>query len=440
MKIMLFISHPSHSKLLVLPTENGFVLPIVDAELLQAEMVGPLQSAVRTQLGYETSIGRQLFKRDNDYPQAIFEARLIDYDAGKGQWSDAKDIQRILLPSEASKHILESWIAEQKDIPRNRAKWFHPNFSTQSREWIFKEMNAANIRTCGKLDQVKASDFCLIERIPTTDGDLFFKAVSKASCHEAALTEYLHRRHPDLTADCVSVDNSSGWLLMRDIGGEPLRGNRNKKIWQRAIQEYSELQASEADTTDDLLAIGVPDRRIPKLKKEIEMYLRSMCDTGLDIKETEKIIELQPIILDMCDQLDFLPASIDHGDLHSGNIRTKNENFVFFDWGDASVTHPFFSTRVFWHALDELIDTEAEWLGIVDEFRPYYLEPWTRFAPMEELEKALRISDQLACVQRALSWYLYLTPSRENQQESYKRPSQWLRLFLEHRDLVGSDK
>ncbi|THE10369.1 hypothetical protein E1I69_18960 [Bacillus timonensis] len=118
----------------------------------------------------------------------------------------------------------------------------------------------------------------------------------------------------------------------------------------------------------------------------------------------------------------------------NGNVEKVKDTF---DWGDASVSHPFFSTRIFWHALDDLIHDETEWLGMVNEFRPFYLEPWTKFASITELDKALRLSDELACVQRALSWHLYLTPYSQNKDENDDRPAQWLRLLLEYRSLVG---
>jgi hypothetical protein len=123
-------------------------------------------------------------------------------------------------------------------------------------------------------------------------------------------------------------------------------------------------------------------------------------------------------------------------DLHSGNIQYIDTQPVFFDWGDAAISHPFFSTWIFWHAMDELLESESEWLDTVNEFRPYYLEPWTQFAPMHELERTLRISDQLACVYRALDWHLYITPHRKNKVDSQKKPAQWLKVFLEHRELI----
>ncbi|MEN2766932.1 aminoglycoside phosphotransferase family protein [Ornithinibacillus xuwenensis] len=307
-----------------------------------------------------------------------------------------------------------------------------------AKEWIVDEIEKSGRKINGHMEQIKTSDFCHIQKVPTSDGDLYFKATNAAASHEGALSAYLGRRYPGKTVNVMARDHSKGWFLMEDIGGEALRNIKDKQLWKRALQEYAELQVSELNHVEELLGIGVPDRRMSVLKEEIKQHLADMCKTGLSKAETEKVIELLPELVEMCDALDaILPASIEHGDLHTNNIRLVKDRIVFFDWGDASVSHPFFSTRIFWHALDDLIADESMWLGIVNDFRPYYLEPWTIYASMRELEKALQISDQLACVQRALSWHVYLTPSREHKAESYNRPSQWLQLLLEHRNLVG---
>ncbi|WP_449536621.1 aminoglycoside phosphotransferase family protein [Ferdinandcohnia sp. Marseille-Q9671] len=299
--------------------------------------------------------------------------------------------------------------------------------------WYRRELEYVGLQFTGKIERVKESDFSIVERISTDCGDVYFKANGQATRHEAALSKHLNETSFGKTARIISSNEVNGWLLMEDLGGTSLRSIKDKRIWQQALQEYAELQVTQISYVDNLIYRGVPDRRIPKLKSEVEQHLRDMS-SRLSTEEAEKILSLQKEILKMCDELySIVPSSIEHGDLHSNNIRVVDNNILFFDWGDASISHPFFSTRIFWHALDDLIEKESEWLAIVDEFRPYYLEPWLKFATMKELDEALRISDELACIQRALSWYIYLT----QQVDRNERPAQWLRLFLEHRTLIG---
>lgn len=138
----------------------------------------------------------------------------------------------------------------------------------------------------------------------------------------------------------------------------------------------------------------------------------------------------------MCEEMvGIFPDTLDHGDLHSGNVFVEDNSFRFFDWGDASITHPFLSIRVFWNSLYELLeeDTDENWMMKISEFRPTYLDMWKDYAPLNVLKRQLFLAEQVGCVYRALSWYLYITPYRTDKDESYNKPAQWLKLLLFHR-------
>lgn len=319
-----------------------------------------------------------------------------------------------------------------------RAPWFQDGWQDKIQNWIKESTASIGIKRNGNAEQVKSSDLSFVQLIPSDIGPLYFKAVVKSAAYETKLSKHMGEVSRGKSAEIISIEENEGLILMRDIKGKPLREVKDKPLWQRAIEEYSMLQVQETENVDALITMGVPDRRMGVLKKEIDKHLEGMCATGLDEAKTSKIMALKPELLKMCETMkDIIPASIEHGDLHSANIRLVGNDLVFFDWGDAAVTHPFFSTRVFWNSLYELIEDECQWLSIVKEFRHHYLEPWTKYATMEELEKMLILSEQLSCVYRALSWYLYINPNRENQEESYNRPAQWLQVLLEHRELLG---
>ena len=301
--------------------------------------------------------------------------------------------------------------------------------------WIEDKIADNELRVIGPVSEIKATDLSVVLKVPTNQGDAYFKATTHAACHEAKLSLYLHRLLGEKVSSIIAIDEGRHWLLMRDIGGKRLRGLRDAKTWKRAIEDYAAIQLHMVDHVDALISMGVPDRRLPVLREEINLHLGGMCSTGLSPEETATIMALRPHLMRMCDQMDgTIPPSIDHGDLTSANIHVSDEGMVFFDWGDATVTHPFFSTRVFWNAVEELVDSESEWPQMVQQFRPHYLKAWTGYAPEEELARISAISDQLACVYRALSWYLYINPTRKDNHDTYRRPAQWLQILLEQRD------
>jgi aminoglycoside phosphotransferase (APT) family kinase protein len=302
-------------------------------------------------------------------------------------------------------------------------------------QWISDEFKKVNKRFTGNYETVKSSELEVVLRLPAENETFYFKSTGKAWAFESPLTAYLSLRQPGKTADIIGVHPTEPWIIMKEIRGTLLRQKRDKKVWQRAIQEYAELQVQEVKHVQELIELGVPDRRIPVLKKQIDQHLEEMCQTGLSEEETKTIIELKPELAEMCDLMEgLIPPSLDHGDLHTANIYGRDGRSVFIDWGDASITHPFFSTRIFWNSLYELIEDDAEWLDMTNEFRPYYLEPWTAFGKMEELEKLLKVSDQLGCLHRGIGWHLYTLPYQDIL-EFKKRPAQWLQVLLEYRSL-----
>jgi hypothetical protein len=95
-----------------------------------------------------------------------------------------------------------------------------------------------------------------------------------------------------------------------------------------------------------------------------------------------------------------IPASIQHDDLHDGNVFSSGR---FFDWGDASVQHPFGVLLVSLRAA-------ADQLGIEDgdpalePLRDAYLRPRRDLAPPEQLLREVELAVHVAKVSRALSW------------------------------------
>lgn len=73
--------------------------------------------------------------------------------------------------------------------------------------------------------------------------------------------------------------------------------------------------------------------------------------------------------------------------------------FVFFDWGDASIAHPFTSFLVAYRAAARRFGP-----GHLDRLRDAYLEPWTADHPVAELRAACELAVRVGAISRALSW------------------------------------
>jgi aminoglycoside phosphotransferase (APT) family kinase protein len=122
---------------------------------------------------------------------------------------------------------------------------------------------------------------------------------------------------------------------------------------------------------------------------------------------------LRPRFEQICSELADvgIPESLNHGDFHDGNVLLRDGRITFFDWGDASLTHPFVSLRTFFVSIEIALDLDEysftpEMAALLDR----YLEPWERFASKETLLSAYRLSKSVASIVKALSWHKTIAP------------------------------
>src|SRR3954453_3858167 len=147
-----------------------------------------------------------------------------------------------------------------------------------------------------------------------------------------------------------------GWILMHDAGRrlrELIRPTRNMRPWLAVLPRYAELQIELARRAPDLLALGVPDRRLQVLPTLYESLLADVDvlridrAPGLTRGQYERLLDLTPRVAELCERLAEyrIPETLNHGDLNDGNVFVGDGSPVFIDWGDGCVSHPFYSLR-----------------------------------------------------------------------------------------------
>jgi len=270
----------------------------------------------------------------------------------------------------------------------------------------------------GETEQPHAYHWSTVMRVPSSEGMLFFKATADETIHEIALTEKLAAWFPDCMPDLVAVDTARGWMLMRD-GGEQLRASirptKDVRPWEPVITKYAEVQIGLAEHVDEILALGIPDHRLAALPA---LYTKLLADEeslmidkekGVTSADYQQLQNLKPRFEQICADLAAfgIPASVNHGDFHDGNVLVKDRRITFFDWGDASVTHPFVSLRTFFVSMEIALGLD-DWAPPTSEMltlRDRYLARWEGFASKEQLLKAYNVSRPAASIVKALSWH-----------------------------------
>jgi hypothetical protein len=229
----------------------------------------------------------------------------------------------------------------------------------------------------------------------------------------------------------VAVEAGRGWMLMRD-GGEQLRASirpaKDITPWKPVIIRYAELQIGLADHITEMLSLRLPDHRLnvlPGLFTDLladEESLMIDQAKGLTSAEWQEGKEKASRFEQICAGLAAygIPESLNHGDFHDGNVLVKDGQITFFDWGDASVAHPFTSLRTFFVSIEISLDLEDySFTPEMGELLDLYLEPFQKFASKEELLRAYQVSKPVASIVKALAWHTTISRMGEDLRKEY---------------------
>jgi hypothetical protein len=320
--------------------------------------------------------------------------------------------------------------------------WAQPGWLEAAAAWIKAELDRRGLALSGEIEQPHIRPWSTVLRIPTAEGDLYFKAVTPLLGHEPALTEALARWQPDCILPVLAVDQPRGWLLLPD-GGPTLRsqihGVDDLWRWQAAVTRYAALQIALTDRADELLALGAFDRRLAHLPT---LYDQLLTDTaallidqpdGLTTAEYDRLQSLSPLVAQMAGELSTfgLPETIHHDDFHDANIFTRDDHhYLFFDWGESCVTHPLFSILLPPRGIAYRLKLAADAPELI-ELRRVYLAAWREFLPEAKLSAAYALAHPLAMINRTLTWYHVVSNLAEpfKSQEADAVPG-WLQEFL----------
>jgi hypothetical protein len=299
-----------------------------------------------------------------------------------------------------------------------------PDWLAEATAWIRERAEVS-----GEIEQPHVRWWSTVLRVPTPDGDLFFKAVAPIHAFEAALTARLAELQPSRVPELVDVDTERGWMLMRD-GGTRLRElvetPADLHHWEQLLPGYAQLQIEAAPYADEFLALGVPDERLSVLPRHLRELL-AVRPEGLTADELSRI--RVPEIEAMCRELAGygIPETIQHDDLHDGQVFVRDDRYLVFDWGDSCVSHPFHSLTVVLRAIAWKLDLEPGGAE-VQRLREAYLEPFG-----SGYTEAADLAYRTGTIARALAWHR-MVAAREPQfvdSDDATAAAHGLKLFLQ---------
>ncbi|MEV4630210.1 phosphotransferase [Micromonospora sp. NPDC049523] len=269
--------------------------------------------------------------------------------------------------------------------------------------WIDGRLGELGVTRTGAIEQPHVYPWSTVLRIPTELGPVWFKANAEPLRHEAAVVERIAARRPDAVPPLLAADTTLGWMLMAD-GGETLRTvtarERDLGRWYDVLPLYAGIQLDLAGDVDDLLALGVPDMRLAVLPGAYERLLD-------EIGAERRYRDASRMVADLCDELAAyaLPELLQHDDLHDAQVFVRDGRHLVLDWGDACISHPFFTLSVTLEGVLAWGLDDVEQSVDTAPFRDAYLTPYAeRFSG--DLVAAAGVALRLGWVCRAVNGHV----------------------------------
>lgn len=294
--------------------------------------------------------------------------------------------------------------AESGMAPPSRRPWERPGWHSRAEEWIRAAAAEHGYTAAGPVEDIRTWSISRVLRLPTDRGYLYFKASggSRLFCREAVVTDVLARRFPAHIPPPIAIDPDRSWILTPDFG-EPIGNDSSTAHRAEALRQLAKLQVEASASVGHLLDLGCMDRRLPILAGQIKQLLPTIkTSTGLTEMEIARLKSSIPLLATLCARLATyrVPPTLTHGDLHMNNIAMRKGSappptFLFFDWTDACISHPFFDLLPIMARMNG-----NERAGITAA----YLEPWTAFEPMPRLWDMVALALPLIAMHQAISY------------------------------------
>lgn len=409
--IALLIPHPTQPQLLVQAVGEELQLPAVAIGQVWDGPIGRINAAVQEQFGLETTVVRQLAEHSAEAQPDVYLYRLENLSSHSTlpsglRWISMTELNRLTLHHSTHHSAVESCCQEiiSSTIPPRRAPWEQPGWLRPTVAWITDQLRQIGIPATGPVEQVKHWVLSCILRMPTAQGWVYFKAGNGTPLmvNEAVLIQLLARLYPAVMPRPLAIDAARDWSLLADFGSE-IGWTAPVETREAALTAFAALQIASAAAVDELLTCGCIDRRLPKVIEEIPPLLNdSVLLAMLDPAQQERLLAAAPRLGELCTQMAayHVPATLVHGDLHMSNIARgeahgESQGFIFFDWSDACVAHPFMDVIAILHEKDETVQTRL---------RDAYLAAWTPYASSERLLELWQLAYPICALHQAVSY------------------------------------
>jgi hypothetical protein len=315
--------------------------------------------------------------------------RLLDVAAPPGSSSGGHVTYQVesassQRPSQRLVGRLEPWNGTLSDDPR-RMPWADPGGPASDLAWACEQLSVD--ATCL---QHRTWNLSAIWSLCANGSTSWLKCIPDFFLHEAAILDVLSDHAvPHL------LGVSGHRLLLEGLGG---RDGYDASLAERLalVDVLVGLQLATVQRVDELLARGVPDRRLVPLLTSIGDVVARRAPDSLVLRQFMETADERIAQIEACG----LPVVLVHGDAHAGNARIGPGagSGIWFDWGDATIGHPMVDLGVL----------DRPGTPFRDEVLAYWLDAWRAAVPGCDPHRAWKLVRPLAALVGAVVYQGFL--------------------------------
>ena len=285
--------------------------------------------------------------------------------------------------------------------------WTDEAWLAQAHAWIDGRLHALGMTRTGDIEQPHVEVWSTVLRVPTDCGTVWFKANHGPLVHEAAVVTLLAARVPDRVRAPLACDLERGWMLMSHAGDrlrELVSVQRSLDGWFEVLDATARIQLALEDDVDALLDLGVPDLRLDALPAKYDALMDEI-DAEPRFREAGALV--RSLARDLAPY--GIRETVQHDDLHDGQVFVRDGRHWVMDWSDACVSHPFFTLSVTLEGVIAWGVDDVEASADVAPFRDAYLAPYADAYPglsSCDLAEAARLATRLGWACRAVNGHL----------------------------------
>lgn len=276
--------------------------------------------------------------------------------------------------------------------------------------WAKKTLTSLGYEIQDEPQIIRGVPWSCVHCFSTSKGRVFLKHMDAEFALEPVVLKYLH---DNVTQNVTSVIASNEQLLcflMKD-SGEPLRpilktGFR-QELFSRALMLCADIQIACIPHVKKLIALGVNDWRLDKIPDLYHEFLNQkemLKADGLTESEIKTLHHLIPTMRSLCQALKAynIPESIEHCDFHDNNVLIKGDTLTINDWGDACISHPFFSCVSALESAKRNHNLQED--DLYANILSTYLDQWQSYGSKNELLEALALARKIRYFMFALNF------------------------------------